>query len=585
MASIAQHMSLRIVLRDQATSRWLEFTNAADIISVWQAGDVMPALQRIEQRVNSDGLWAVGFITYEASAGFDPACATKPAGDLPLLSFGLFESHQILRTIEAASSASATPQHWTLDTSRTEYTDNVARIREQIAAGNTYQINYTIRGRTAEMVDPWSLFAEIAGDVPFAAYLETDAFAIVSASPELFFRLDGNELVSKPMKGTAARGLTAAADALRRKNLEDSAKDRAENVMIADMLRNDMGRVAQAGTVNADSLFDIEKYPTVWQATSTITARTDRPVADIFGALFPCASITGAPKVASMQLITQLEKSPRGVYTGAIGYLAPQRRAQFSVAIRTAHVDRRTGCAEYGVGGGIVWDSRPEDEYAECLAKGSILRRQRPPAGFRLIETLLWTRDSGYFLLDRHLARISLSAEYFDFAIDGAGIRDRLQSLSNTLHGERHRVRLLLAADGSISLSETALGPVRQSNGVRVRLAARPVDADNVFLYHKTTHRKVYDDALAGAGDCDDVLLWNTDGFVTESTIANVAVRIDGQLYTPPVEAGLLAGTLREELLQSGKLVERPVRTDELSSAREVFLLNSVRQMYAVQLL
>ncbi|MBT8083592.1 MAG: aminodeoxychorismate synthase component I [Woeseia sp.] len=575
---------MRIVLRDLATCRWLEFSEPVAVLAAREHADVMETLRNIESRVDEDNLWAAGFIAYEAAAGFDQACVTQESTGLPLLSFGLFRRAEELPEPELSTEPSGNSADWQLDTAQHTYMRNVERIREQIALGNTYQVNYTMRGQTRAIHNPWQLFLDIARDAPLAAYLETDEYAIVSASPELFFRLDGSALTSRPMKGTAVRGLDASDDARRHRDLLNSVKDRAENVMIADMLRNDMGRVADPGTVVAESLFDIEKYSTVWQATSTVSAATGKPVSEILAALFPCASITGAPKIASMELIAKLERSPRGIYTGTIGYIAPGRKAQFNVAIRTAHVDRRSGDAEYGVGGGIVWDSRPALEYAECLAKGRILRQRQAPADFQLLETMLWTRESGYFLLDGHLSRLSASAEYFDFDFDKEHIIEELQKLAMTLHNEHHRVRLLMDKTGETILTETALCLPTQSAAFRVCLAKRHVDTDNVFLYHKTTQRAAYENALEGVDDCDDVLLWNREGYLTESTVANVAVRLHERLYTPPIRCGLLPGVLRASLLESGELHERPIRLSELADAQEIILLNSVRKQYPARL-
>ncbi len=378
------------------------------------------------------------------------------------------------------------------------------------------------------------------------------------------------------MKGTAARGLTDEDDRARRTALANSAKDRAENVMIADMIRNDMGRVARPGSVREEALYAIEKYPTVWQATSTISASTAAPVSDIFAAMFPCASITGAPKVASMALIRELERSPRGVYTGAIGFLAPGRQATFSVAIRTALVERG-GRATYGVGGGIVWDSGARAEYAECRAKADVLRHAAPAAGFRLLETLRWDREAGFALLERHLARLAASAGYFDFRCDLAAVRRALETAVEALPGPSCRVRLELARDGRAVVTTQALAAAAPAGPLRVRLAREPVAADDLRLFHKTSDRRVYERARAGLPDCDDVLLWNRDGLVTESTIANLLCRFGREWVTPRVSAGLLPGTLRAELIASGEIAERPIRVAELAGADEMQLVNSVR--------
>jgi para-aminobenzoate synthetase/4-amino-4-deoxychorismate lyase len=344
------------------------------------------------------------------------------------------------------------------------------------------------------------------------------------------------------------------------------------------MVRNDMGRIAIPGSVRAPRLYDIEKYRTVWQMTSTVTATTNASVCDIFRALFPSASVTGAPKVSSMRLIAELEESPRQVYTGAIGYLAPRRHARFSVAIRTALIDRESDTGVYGIGGGIVWDSDPADEFQECLNKARVLAMPVSKRDFRLIETMLWTADEGLVLLGEHLDRLQESADYFDFAFDRAAIETRLATVAAKLSSRRrHRVRLLLGRDGEIQTEEHALLPERGSRQFRLALAASPVDTRDPFLYHKTTRREVYERALAATGDCDDVLLWNKDGNITETTIGNVVVRQAGKLWTPPITCGLLAGTFRRKLLRDGEIEERTVSLVELAAAEAIFVINSVR--------
>ena len=468
--------------------------------------------------------------------------------------------------------------------SQSDYIKKLSAIKQQIELGNTYQINYTVRERANNVADPWDLFLNAAADAPYATYIECSDHAIVSASPELFFELDSQQLVSKPMKGTAPRGLTSAGDLELRDDLQDSYKNRAENVMITDMVRNDLGRVAKPGTVNVSSLFEIEKYRTVWQMTSTVSAETESSIAEIFQALFPCASITGAPKVASMNIIADLEDSPREIYTGAIGYIGPNRQAQFSVAIRTALINKETREAVYGIGGGIVWDSDPDEEYMECLTKARILTSTNSAEDFELLETLLLVPESGFFLADEHLDRMQASAAYFDFAFDRKIILEALSDLKDRLAAPRYRIRLLLQRDGKVRIMET---PILLDDGLaqqRILLAREPINIDTPFIYHKTTRRDEYERALNIAEDGEDVLLWNKDGFITETSIANVIVNIDGELCTPPVECGLLAGTYREWLLRKGEIRERKIHVSELTPATELTLMNSVRGEYSAKL-
>ena len=302
------------------------------------------------------------------------------------------------------------------------------RIKKHIADGDTYQVNYTFRLEGSFAGDPRGLFADLVASQEgrYAAFIRMGELVICSASPELFFRRAGRQLIARPMKGTVGRGRTLAEDRERSEALHASPKERAENVMIVDMMRNDLGRVAVVGTVTVPELLTLERYPTVWQMTSSVTAETDAPLDQIFSALHPSASVTGAPKVRTMEILKDLEPESRGVYTGAVGYVAPGGDAQFNVAIRTAVVDEGRGTVSFGVGSGIVWDSDAAAEYDECLLKGTVLGRAA--AAFDLLETLRWTPDGGFFLLERHLRRLQESAEYFDFRCDPHAIREALSA-------------------------------------------------------------------------------------------------------------------------------------------------------------
>jgi len=343
--------------------------------------------------------------------------------------------------------------------------------------------------------------------------------------------------------------------------------------MIVDMIRNDVGRVSNIGSVTVPRLFDVERYPTIWQMTSTVTSQTEASLADIITALFPCASITGAPKVSTMAIIAELESSPRGAYTGCIGYFAPGRKAQFNVAIRTAVIDVAQGQAEFGLGGGIVWDSGMDSEFAESLLKAQILFERRPD--FHLLESFLWTPEEGYFLMDEHLQRLADSASYFGYCYDPELLKGRLADLSSSLPKKAQKVRLLLDRDGAIHLEAAS---IENAEPAIVALARAPVHSDNVFLYHKTTNRSVYDGARSAEPDCDDVLLWNERKEVTEATTANIVVELKGELLTPPVDCGLLAGTFRNHLLAEGIVREQVIPIADLERCPVVYLVNSVRK-------
>ena len=350
--------------------------------------------------------------------------------------------------------------------------------------------------------------------------------------------------------------------------------------MIVDMVRNDLGRVAQFGTVEVPHLFTAEQYPTVWQLTSTVVARTDEPLDRILQATFPPASITGAPKRRTMEIIAELETEPRRIYTGTIGYIAPGRKVQLNVAIRTVVMHRPTGSVEYGVGGGVVWDSTAAGEYEESLTKTKALAPL--PRDFDLLETLLWSPGTGYALMEHHLTRLSRSAASFNFVCDPVKIRGELAVFAGGLAPGRHRIRLLVSRAGNIRCEAVSMDQAALQFG-DVALAAGPIDRNDVFLYHKTTRRAVYEAAIRSCPGSNDVLLFNEAGEVTETTIANIAVEIGGVLYTPPVRCGLLPGTQRAMMLEQGLLLERVLTVDEVLAGPEICLLNSVRGMQRVQ--
>ncbi len=571
-----------VCLRDETAGVWLVFAAPRRVLEAWRLDEVVPALRAAEEAVAREGLYAAGFIAYEAAPAFDAALTVQvPNARLPLLWMGLFDAPHTMTTFPSAAAAALPMPDWQSSVGPDAYRAGVEAIRAHIFAGDTYQVNYTHRLRAAWTGDFDALYRRLAAPPAprLGAFVDTGAWAVGSLSPELFFRLDGEVIESRPMKGTAPRGLWVEDDRARAAALAASEKDRAENVMITDMVRNDLGRVAVAGSVETSALFAVEQHPTVWQMTSTVRARTRAPVTDLFGALFPPASITGAPKRRAMEIIAATEEAPRGVYTGAIGYLAPGRRAQFNVAIRTLVCDRTHGALEYGVGGGIVWDSDPDREWEECRTKARALA---PPPAFELLETLGWTPEEGYVLLERHLARLAQSARYFDFPVDEARVREALARAAAEGPPQPRVVRLTVSRDGAVTTG-TRPPPPAPAAPPELPLAVATVDAADPFLYHKTTNRGVYARALAGRPGADDVILCNARGEVTESTVANVVVELDGVLCTPPVSCGLLAGTARAEALARGELRERVITVAEILHSPAVFLLNSVRGMWAIR--
>lgn len=559
-----------VALVQEVDGGWTRFEQPVLVLETRQAGEVAALLSRAETLARRKGWHAVGFVTYEAGGAF--GLPVRPeAGVLPLAWFALYEPAHVTRGQALPSSGAYRIRDLTPSLGHEAFRTAFARVRGHLADGDTYQVNYTFRMDAAFEGSPEKLFADLvtAQQGGHGAFIAVGRYAICSASPELFFAREGQTLVARPMKGTARRGRTTAEDERQRDALRASPKERAENVMIVDMMRNDLGRIAEIGSVTVPSLFDVERYPTVWQMTSRVEARATATLAGIFGALFPSASVTGAPKVSTMAILRNLETRPRGLYTGAIGHMAPDGTAHFNVAIRTAIVDREAGSVEFGIGSGLVWDSDAAQEYAECLLKADVLGRVTPP--FDLLETLLWTPQGGCLLLERHLDRLRDSASYFGYPVDEGAVRDAVAARVAGADGPR-RVRVLCSRSGDVRVE---IHTVKASPlPLRVRLATAPVDSSDVFLFHKTTNRSVYEGARVP--DCDDTILWNQDGEVTEATMANVVLDLDGTVVTPPIECGLLAGTCRADLLASGAVRERRVRVADLGRARRIWLTNGV---------
>lgn len=534
------------------------------------------------------GLWAAGFVAYEAAPGLDPELSVHvrapddPFAELPLAWFALFERKEDLPPLEPGrldpSGSAGSP--WRPSVDRATYDAAVERIRELIAAGHTYQVNHTIRLRAMIQGDERGFYRDLclAQRGGYAAFLDLGRYRVLSASPELFFRIDGERVTTRPMKGTAPRGRWLAEDEEIAARLVASSKDRAENAMIVDLLRNDLGRICRTGSVEVERMLEAERFETVWQLTSTIAGdlRPEITLLDTFRALFPSGSVTGAPKVRTTRIIADLEDSARGPYCGAIGYLAPagsgEPRASFNVAIRTVVLDAQTRTAEYGVGGGITHDSSASGEYEEIVAKARVLTDVRP--AFELFESLAHVPAEGFRHLDEHLERLAGSAGYFGFRFEPEAAAAAVKRAVAEVTGPSV-VRLTLARDGGLSTDVRDL-PLAD-DAVRVALDDEPVDPSDVWLFHKTTRRGPYERRRERRPDVDDVLLVNDRGEVTESTIANLAVRLDGVWVTPPVDAGLLPGTYRNVLLREGRMTERPVTVDELRGARELALVSSVR--------
>jgi len=522
--------------------------------------EVVSVLEFAEREARSGSHVAV-LLSYEAAPAFDAAFATHAPSDFPLAWAAVFDDASADEQLESYSSS-----EWKPLVTRDEYDRSVSRIRELIAAGDTYQVNYSFPLTSSFKGDAFAWYQDlcVAQGAQYSVYLDLGRYKVLCLSPELFFERCGDRVITRPMKGTVRRGRWPAEDRELAQWLANSAKDRAENVMIVDLLRNDLGKVSVPGSVRVLSLFDLERFETVWQMTSTVesTLRAGTTLVDLMGALFPCGSITGAPKIRTMQIIHELERFPRGAYTGAIGLLKPGGDCVFNVAIRTVVIDTEMGVANFGVGGGVTIDSTAEREYEECLVKSRFLHAK--PVEFQLFESI-FLEDGEYFLLEDHLARLNESAEYFGFI--GTRINADLERIAAENPRGSRKVRVMLSRDGRVEIQVTPLGDLKS-----VELATEPVDSSDRFLYHKTTRRP----------GGDGLVFWNERGEITESSIANVVVPIDGELCTPPIECGLLPGVFRKHLLAEGKIKEHVITIDEFQNANEFFLINSIRKWIRV---
>lgn len=567
-------------LLKQENSHWLYFKNPVEIFTTNTLEDVLPLLDAIQDKITL-GFYAAGFLSYEAAPAFDSAfsCHTP---NFPLLWFGIYKTPQEMPTISSENSWTTNQSEWRNLCSYPDYIQQIHKIKEYIAAGNTYQVNHTIRfTRPSSLDDSWSFFQHqiLPQDALFSAYWRGINHAIASASPELFFQKEGHKITCRPMKGTRPRGETPIKDNILYKELLDSNKDRAENVMILDMIRNDLGQISQPGSVRAQNIFHIESYKTVWQMTSTVESKSHASIVDIFKALFPCSSITGAPKVETMRIIKELENEPRGIYTGCIGYITPEHNARFNVAIRTAAFTKENQQSYYGSGGGIVWDSSAREEWQECITKTAILKEKTPD--FILFETLLYTPQNGFTLMEDHLERLQKSALYFNFYFSYQDCVNKLQTFTAK---NFHRVRLELTYNGTLTFHATDLGIVlpQIEKPWRIALSTIPICSTDIFLAHKTNKREEYNKRFIVG--YDDTIFFNEYGEITESSIANIVVKKDAILHTPALKAGLLPGTFRKNLLKQKIINEKQLYIKDILGAEKMWLINSVRTWIPVDL-
>ncbi|MEA3052056.1 MAG: para-aminobenzoate synthetase / 4-amino-4-deoxychorismate lyase [Sphingomonadales bacterium] len=548
------------------------YRRPTETIEARRPGEVAAAIERLR------GRHAAGFVAYEAGHALEPKLAplARDAGpeEAPLLWFGLFDRWEEVdpdRLLPDPAGAWAGRPRPLVD--RSDHEAAIARVLEHILAGDIYQANFTFPAEVATAGHPLALYAAIRprARAGWGGIVFTGEHWLLSFSPELFFTLEGGRVTARPMKGTAPAGSDPVA-------LRLDPKQRAENLMIVDLLRNDLSRLAKPGTVKVPALYEVETYPTVLQMTSTVTGELEagRGAADLLATIFPCGSVTGAPKIRAMEIIAELEREQRGAYTGSIGRLAPDGQAGFNVAIRTLVLRAGESVARLGLGSGIVADSVAADEWGECLAKGEFVATARR---FDLIETMRFDPHEGIAELERHLARMKRSAEALGFAFDRHHARNELQAATFFLR-EPRRLRLLLSGTGALAIESRPL-PAPPPEPVEVTIVPLPVEPEDFRLGHKTSDRRFYDEAREKAGTFE-VAFVDREGFLTEGSFTSLFVERAGRLLTPPLARGLLPGVLRAALVEEGRAAEADLRAEDLVGG---FLVgNAVRGLMAARL-
>jgi len=565
------------------------FVNPVRLLVANKLDEVAGVIDAVSNAAHS-GLTAVGFVAYEAASAFDAKLVTHTPADFPLALFGVFDKGTTLPDDDVVEPDNT---RWQLDTPFALYEEKIDAIRQAIHRGDTYQVNYTLRSLATVSGDGLGLYRQLAKaqNARYSAYLRFEGWEMVSVSPELFFRWDGTRIETRPVKGTAARNPNVADDDAGCRLIE-SVKDQAENVMIVDLLRNDLGRITKYGSVTVDELFSLETYPTFYQLASQISATTlpNTTLLDVFKALFPCGSVTGAPKRSTMAYIAELESSPRGVYCGAIGIVEPMGgpilqdadaiRAVFSVPIRTTTIDSTTRQAVTGLGSGVTWDSNARNEYEEVTVKARYLNSGQ--RDWSLLETLR-LEDGTYWLLEEHLDRLGLSAKAFDISWSELDVRGGLAALAEAHEHGSWRIRLLVGRDGQFRTEIFELNDLPEL--LKVGLSTNPISSSDIWLQNKTTNRDVYEERLKEFEKAFDVLLINERGELTEFTRGNLVLQLANVYVTPPLSSGLLNGTLRSDLLKSGSIVEHPLYPEDLHKAKDIWFINSVRGWVQVNLI
>ena len=558
------------------------YTAPRAVIAVWRIEEVPAALEKVREGLAA-GKHAAGYLAYEAGHAFDPKLkpSARQAGG-PLVCFGLFDGFatpdlaELLPSPEVAYVGLPQPR-----ISRTAYGAAAAEVRDHLFAGDFYQANLTFGCDVAVAGDPLALYARLrrSSRAGWGGILLHDGGAILSLSPEQFFTIRDGMIEARPMKGTARRHPQPHADRAEAEALASDEKQRAENLMIVDLMRNDLARVSVPGSVDVPELFAVETYPTVHQMVSRITARlrAECDAIDVLRTIFPCGSVTGAPKIAAIEALRRLEPEPRGAYTGSMGWIEPGGNAAFNVLIRTLEWPAGATKARLGLGSGLVVDSVPSNEWAECLLKGDFVRRESQD--FDLIETMGFDPSEGIVELDRHLDRMRNSAADLDFKFDRHAARNELQAAT---FGRKQKamVRLLLSRSGAMAIQ---VRPYDDPEEVPVTVAVRPlpVDPSDFRLRYKTTDRRFLDLARQAEGAWETLFV-DPDGQLTEGSRTSIFVERDGKLLTPPLSRGLMPGILRAKLIEEGRAEEAELSPADLEG--HFYIGNIVRGLIPARL-
>lgn len=570
-------MHRKTVIDFRALGERHTFTKPIKELKTRNLAQVKDLLAQVED-YQQQGYYVVGYVSYEAAPAFEEKLAVHPA---PLLGEYLLyftvHDHVEKSSIPLAYDEVEMPSNWKEATSKEEYEKAIAQIHHHLRQGDTYQVNYTVQLKQEVTANPFAIYNRmvVEQEAGYNAYVEHDEMSVISMSPELFFEQEGRQLTTRPMKGTTKRGLTDQEDLNQAAWLEQDPKNRSENMMIVDLLRNDMNRLSEVGSEHVECLCQVEQYSTVWQMTSTIKSqvRPDVDLVEIFRSLFPCGSITGAPKIATMEIIKELEPQARGVYCGTIGLLFPEGRRIFNVAIRTIQLHK--GQAIYGVGGGITWDSTWESEYREVHQKAAVLYRKQVP--FQLITTGKISQKHLLFK-EEHIERLKKASRYFAYPFNPENLLQMIDAECQACHEETdYRLQISISKSGDIDLCRQELIPLSPAF-CQAQLCWQETSLQTPFTYFKTTYRP---HLTVGK---QEKIYHNEKGELLETSIGNLVLQITGKLYTPPINLGILPGIYRQHLLEKGKVEEKVLTLEELARAEAIYGCNAVRGLYEIDI-